>query len=126
MPEVAEIIVVCDPQFKPLFAHFHQLHFALPGARRQDSLYNGLQCVDPTLSLVCVHDAARPFITAPLVRRVIAAAELHGAATVGMPLKFTVKEADGDGLVKRTPDRSTVWEIQTPQVMRKRSFNSRI
>ena len=82
-------------------------------------MFNGLQQVDPRLSLVCIHDAARPFITAPLVRRALKAAETHGAATVGMPVKFTVKEALPDGLVKRTPERSTVWEIQTPQVIRK-------
>lgn len=123
MPEVAEIIVVCDPAYQPLFSSYPELRFAPPGSRRQDSVFNGLQCVDPALELICVHDSARPLITAPLVRRALTAAEAHGAATVGMPVKFTVKEAQKDGLVKHTPDRSTVWEIQTPQVIRKELFH---
>lgn len=121
LPEVHEIIAVCDPAYKPIFevANLNsKIRFAKPGRRRQDSLYNGLQMIAAEANLVCVHDAARPFITETLVRQVLAEGYAHGAATVGMPIKFTVKESDSHHFVKNTPDRSRIWEIQTPQVIR--------
>ena len=101
MPEVKEIIIVCDPAYETLFNKLYHLkiRFALPGHRRQDSLYNGFQLINAKSNLVCVHDAARPLITESLVRRVITMADKYGAATVGMPIKFTVKEVDSDNLV---------------------------
>lgn len=119
MPEVAQMIVVCDPLYRQHFSSPKKVDFALPGERRQDSVYNGLQLVASDADLVCIHDAARPLITESLVRRVLDAAALHGAATAGMPLKFTVKETGkGSTFVASTPDRSLLWEIQTPQVIR--------
>lgn len=121
VPEITEITVVCDPSYRNVFTteSDKQIRFALPGTRRQDSVYNGLQSVSLEQKIICVHDAARPFIDAPLVSRVLEAGTQNGAATVGLPLKFTVKEATSDQFVKCTPDRSLLWEIQTPQVIRK-------
>jgi 2-C-methyl-D-erythritol 4-phosphate cytidylyltransferase len=119
MEEVSEIIVVADPLYRHHFSSVSKrVAFALPGKRRQDSVFNGLQAVDENAAYICVHDSARPLIDAALVRRVLEAAVEHGAATAGMPVKFTVKEHDGNGVVKSTPDRSKYWEIQTPQVIR--------
>jgi 2-C-methyl-D-erythritol 4-phosphate cytidylyltransferase len=116
MPEVAELVVVCAPKYRHLFSSTSiPLTFASPGERRQDSVYNGLQALSESCTLVGVHDSARPCITLPLVRRALHAAKEHGAATVGMPIKFTVKECNEQQFVKHTPDRSRIWEIQTPQ-----------
>lgn len=122
MPEVAEIVIVCEESFRHLFPKdlcTIPVSFAPPGARRQDSVYNGLQALQTKASFVCIHDSARPCINPSLVQRVIHAAIEHGAATAGMPLKFTLKEHDGQQFVKQTPDRSKYWEIQTPQIIRK-------
>ncbi len=121
LPEAIEIIVVCDPSYRSLFSKAPEgklVSFALPGERRQDSVYNGFMAKKCDTDLVCIHDAARPFITDDLIRRVMASANEHGAATAAVPVKFTVKEADHTGFVMRTPDRSLMWEIQTPQVVR--------
>ncbi len=121
MTEIAEIVVVCDPQYRHHFPLDHcpmPIRFASPGIRRQDSVFNGLHALEKDIPLVCIHDGARPFIDVPLVQRVIHAADVHGAATAGMPLNFTFKEHDGSFFVKKTPDRSKYWEIQTPQIMR--------
>lgn len=121
MPEVAEIVVVCEPDYQHYFSLNDlsiPLHFAPPGMRRQDSVYNGLQALRAKAPFTCVHDSARPFITPPIVRRVMHAAEEVGAASAGMPLKFTIKKHHGNHLVEETPDRSKYWEIQTPQIMR--------
>ncbi len=116
MPEISEVILVCHPAYRHFFAN-DRVIFALPGERRQDSVYNGLQEVKNS-DFVCIHDSARPNITIDNVREVIEAAKEHGAAALGMPIKFTIKESDADDFVVCTPDRSKIWEIQTPQVIR--------
>lgn len=118
LPEIKEIVVVCDPSYREMFqSHSTIVKFALPGKRRQDSVYNGFQEIQHPNSLVCIHDSARPFITKELVRRVIEASKAHGAATAAMPIKFTVKESNALNMVANTPDRSKIWEIQTPQLI---------
>lgn len=119
MPEIHEIIVVCEPEYRHLFQEENpskKIAFASPGSRRQDSVYNGLNAISKS-DFVCIHDSARPFIDRELVVRALNGAVDHGAATVGMPVKFTVKQSDGKDLVHNTPDRSLLWEIQTPQVV---------
>lgn len=121
LPEIAELIIVCVPDARHYF-HLPEssipILFADPGPRRQDSVWNGLQAISSSSELVCIHDSARPFIDKLLVKRVLEAGYLHGAATVGMPVKFTLKEHDGSCMVKQTLNRSHIWEIQTPQVIR--------
>lgn len=117
MPETAEIIIVCAPEHRHHFNGYPKVKWALPGPRRQDSVYNGLQQVDPAIPYVCVHDCCRPFITVDMVERVFDAAQSFGASAAAMPLRYTVKEIDASGLVVKTPDRSFFWEIQTPQIV---------
>lgn len=72
-------------------------------------------------SLVLVHDAARPLLTAEIVAQTLAAAGREGvdAAIAATPLTDTVKRADEDGVVTRTLERAGLWAIQTPQVFRR-------
>jgi 2-C-methyl-D-erythritol 4-phosphate cytidylyltransferase len=72
-------------------------------------------------SLVLVHDAARPLLTSELVRETLAAASRDGvdAAIAATPVTDTIKQADGDGRVLWTLDRSGLWAVQTPQVFRR-------
>ena len=87
------------------------------GRERQDSVRNGIASLPEESHIVCVHDAVRPFITAELLTKSIQAAAEHGAVTVVRPLKETVKEVR-DGVVAGTPDRSSLWITQTPQVFK--------
>lgn len=121
LPEIDEIVVVCAPPYHELFkaSTTKSVVFALPGNRRQDSVYNGLIKTSPTSDLICVHDSARPFIDEAIVKRTLEAGHQNGAATTGMPIKFTVKERDHQNFVRSTPDRSMIWEIQTPQVIQR-------
>lgn len=89
------------------------------GPERQDSVRNALQHVREEHGIVLVHDGVRPFIGGDLIGRVVAAAEAFGAATVGVPVKETVKEAGGDGWVIRTVARDGLWLTQTPQGFRR-------
>lgn len=116
MDKIHEVIVVCQDEFRPFFHHEKGL-FASPGERRQDSVFNGFQKASG--DLICIHDAARPFVTPKIVREVLKAGNHTGAAALGVPLKFTIKEMDPDGFVLKTPNREAFWEIQTPQVLRR-------
>ena len=88
------------------------------GTRRQDSVKNGIDVSDSDSTLVCVHDAARPFVTEDLIQRSISACEFADGAIVGIPSKDTVKFSE-NGLVKETLDREKIWLAQTPQCFHK-------
>ncbi|XP_057488505.1 2-C-methyl-D-erythritol 4-phosphate cytidylyltransferase, chloroplastic-like isoform X1 [Actinidia eriantha] len=123
MIEVKEIIVVCDPSYEDIFEDTKEkiqvdLKFTLPGKERQDSVYSGLQAVDLKSELVCIHDSARPLVTSGDVKQVLKDGWLNGAAVLGVPVKATIKEANSESYVVRTLDRKTLWEMQTPQVIK--------
>lgn len=84
------------------------------GTERQYSIWNGLRQSAPEADVVLVHDAARPLVTKETIEAVIAAAREYGAAIAAVPEKNTVKIV-ADGIVTATPDRSTLWSVQTPQ-----------
>eukprot|EP00262_Sarcandra_glabra_P003201 TRINITY_DN13779_c0_g1_i1.p1 TRINITY_DN13779_c0_g1~~TRINITY_DN13779_c0_g1_i1.p1 ORF type:complete len:303 (+),score=64.81 TRINITY_DN13779_c0_g1_i1:87-995(+) len=123
MIEVKEIVVVCDPSYRDVFEdaveEIHvDLKFALPGKERQDSVFSGLQQIDGTSELVCVHDSARPLVSTGDIEKVLKDGMLNGAAVLGVPVKATIKEANNGYFVVRTLDRKTLWEMQTPQVIK--------
>ena len=88
------------------------------GTRRQDSVKNGIDVSDLHSTLVCIHDAARPFVTQDLIQRSVSACEFADGAVVGIPSKDTVKFSE-NGLVKETLDREKIWLAQTPQCFHK-------
>lgn len=114
-PEITACVVVCAPAFRHHFASY-DVTFAEPGERRQDSLFNGLK--HATTDWICVHDAARPYITAEMVSDVIAAGLEVGAATLAMPTIHTIKVSDENQMVTQTLEREKLWEVQTPQVVK--------
>ncbi len=85
------------------------------GAERQDSVANALLRVRDDHGIVLVHDGVRPFVTGELIRQVAAAAEKHGAAVAGIPIKDTMKRVGAAGVVVETVDREGLWLAQTPQ-----------
>jgi 2-C-methyl-D-erythritol 4-phosphate cytidylyltransferase/2-C-methyl-D-erythritol 2,4-cyclodiphosphate synthase len=86
------------------------------GATRQASVRAGLEAlVSCTPDIVLVHDAARPFASASLITRAIAAAEKTGAAIPALPVTDTVKRIDSTGTIEATLDRNSIRLVQTPQ-----------
>ena len=91
------------------------------GATRAESAKNGVLAAHG--ELVAVHDAARPFVSAAVITAALEAAVRCGAAAPAVPVKDTIKAAArGDGktvppdcAVQTTPDRSTLYAVQTPQ-----------
>lgn len=123
MPEISQLIVVVAEVYRQDFNKIAaelgvSLTFADPGKERQDSVYSGLRAVADGASLACIHDAARPLVTAQNVRDVLQDAVVHGAAVLGVPSKATIKESADGEFVLRTIERKRIWEIQTPQVIK--------
>lgn len=85
------------------------------GAERYLSVWNGIQAAE-SRGYLFIHDGARPFVDEEMIERVYEQVQKEKACVVGMPVKDTIKIADEKEYVKTTPDRSTVWMIQTPQV----------
>ena len=88
------------------------------GELRQDSVKAGLAHVPPECDFVAVHDGARPLISPELIRACLKAAQKNGAAMAAIPIKDTIKEVTADQFIVRTIDRKTLWQAQTPQVVR--------
>lgn len=85
------------------------------GSSRQESVHLGLNALPKGTKLTAVHDGARPLISWQVIDRVVRAANTYGAAAPAIPVKDTIKVVEG-GLVKETPDRSSLMAVQTPQV----------
>ena len=85
------------------------------GSERQASVHNALRQTGPEWGIVLVHDGVRPLVTPSLIGQVTAAAKVHGAVTIGVPVKDTVKEVTVGGWVEKTLDRQRLWLTQTPQ-----------
>ena len=86
------------------------------GAERYNSVNNGLLAADPNTDYVFIHDGARPLITPEMVSTLLKEVKEKKAVVAACPAKDTIKVVDANGKVVSTPDRKTLWQIQTPQV----------
>ena len=84
------------------------------GSSRQESVSLGLNALSDKVRLAAIHDGARPLITWQVIDRVVRAANTYGAATPAVPVKDTIKVVEGR-IVKSTPDRASLYAVQTPQ-----------
>ena len=85
------------------------------GAERQNSVYSGLCAVGKASDIVLIHDGARPFVSGRNIIDCIEAARTYRACGVGVRLKDTIKICDDKCFVSSTPERNSLWSIQTPQ-----------
>ncbi|MDR3590114.1 MAG: 2-C-methyl-D-erythritol 4-phosphate cytidylyltransferase [Negativicutes bacterium] len=122
-PEVDDLIVVVAPgeeaQAEELLtgARLSKGWKVVPGgSQRQYSIANALRTVPEACGIILIHDGARPLIDQTAVGLAVAAARDCGAAGVAVPVKDTIKTVDPAGFIAATPERSTLWAIQTPQV----------
>lgn len=89
------------------------------GRERYHSVACGILSISWECDYVFIHDGARPFVDNDIIERAFFDVQKTSACVVGMPVKDTIKLADRNGYVESTPDRSLVWQIQTPQVFEK-------
>jgi 2-C-methyl-D-erythritol 4-phosphate cytidylyltransferase len=85
------------------------------GKERYDSVQKGMRAADKRNNIIMIHDAARPFVTNRMILDSISAARRYKACTVAVPVKDTIKVVDEYEFGVETPDRSTLYIIQTPQ-----------
>lgn len=88
------------------------------GARRQDSVMNGLKELDSDARIVVVHDGARPCVTPDTIAEVVKLAKRSDAAVVGRRIWDTVKRVEKGTSVSATEDRTKLWAVQTPQAFK--------
>lgn len=85
------------------------------GNSRQQSAMNGLKYVPENTDVILVHDGARPLVTPIIIEQVAQGAFEYGCAATAVPVKDTIKVANQNGFVKCTPNRSELYQVQTPQ-----------
>jgi len=126
-PDVDELIVALPADLAAelpdyLLSSSKPIRVVVGGARRQDSVLNAFHGVADQADLVVIHDAARPFASAALISRTIAAAAESGAAVAALPARDTVKRSGGEQVpfVRETIPRDLVYLAQTPQVFTRR------
>jgi len=85
------------------------------GKSRQESVKLGLNALSKKVKLAAIHDGARPLVTWQVIDRAVRAANSYGAAAPAIAVKDTIKVVQG-GVVKETPERKTLYAVQTPQV----------
>lgn len=125
LPYADEIILAVRPEDESAVLSLIGESFSLPcrlvpgGTTRQGSVLNCLRAISPDpRDIVLIHDAARCLVSAALIERVIQSVREFGTGIPGIPATSTYKTVDASGYVTGTPDRSSLYEIQTPQGFR--------
>ncbi len=125
---VAEILVVARPNDADTVwdtakaIGIHKLKSVVAGgATRQESVSCGLAALSKDTTLIAIHDGARPLVRTDQIDAVIQDASVFGGATLGVPVKDTIKVVE-DGLICDTPDRTHLYATQTPQVFRRKLY----
>lgn len=91
------------------------------GSTRQESVINGVRCISKDTELIAIHDGARPLVKPEHIEKTIKDASVFGGATLGVPVKDTIKTVE-DGLITDTPPRKYLYNTQTPQVFKKKLY----
>jgi 2-C-methyl-D-erythritol 4-phosphate cytidylyltransferase/2-C-methyl-D-erythritol 2,4-cyclodiphosphate synthase len=118
-PRIKGVRVLIHPDDQELYdsavSGLELLDPVFGGATRQESVCNGLESLEPySPDCVLIHDAARPFVTAGIIDRVIDEVENSGAVIPAVPVADTLKREE-NGISAETVDRNHLWRAQTPQ-----------
>ena len=125
-PAIGAVRVVIGAGQEDDFAHATRgLAVGAPvmgGATRQQSVFNGLMALAQEQGgapeMVLIHDAARPFLPADVIDRLLAALKQHDGAIPGLEVVDTIKQVNEHGIITATPPRPLLRAAQTPQAFR--------
>lgn len=122
IPEITEVIVVTREDLISEIAGLAKIFdlqkvkkIVRGGSSRVESARIGTLEADADAQLIAIHDGARLFVTEQVIRNAVSKAAETGAAAPAIPVSDTIKVVNG-GLVEYTPDRLTLFAVQTPQV----------
>jgi 2-C-methyl-D-erythritol 4-phosphate cytidylyltransferase len=107
----------CRKEIIEKYNFFKIKDIAIGGKERQDSVLNGLKAAS-NCEVVLIHDGARPFINQSIISNAIIYANLYGATACGVEPKDTIKVKDSLGFSVETPERDTLFCVQTPQAFK--------
>jgi 2-C-methyl-D-erythritol 4-phosphate cytidylyltransferase len=114
-PRISAVVVVLPPDDvadPPRWLAGLPVRIVPGGAERGDSVRNGVRAVDEDVDRVLIHDGARPFVTREVIDRVL---DVEGGAIAAVPVTDTIQRVDAERTIVDTPDRSALWQAQTPQ-----------
>ncbi|MBY0507688.1 MAG: 2-C-methyl-D-erythritol 4-phosphate cytidylyltransferase [Bryobacteraceae bacterium] len=124
-PAIGEIVVAVRPEDQAAVEEMlaketagKPVRIVQGGISRQESVENALRTLSPTVELVAVHDAVRPFVDLETIQKVIDEAARTGAAIVGIVPVDTVKQVHLHK-IRATIPREKLILTQTPQVFRR-------
>lgn len=125
--EIVVVIVkeeedIYNEKVKPYLSTKKTIKLAYGGKERIDSVKNGLCLVDVNADMIIIHDGVRPFFAHEDIQNVIKWAKKYDGCIVGVPVKDTIKKVDKNGFVLDTPERNTLFAVQTPQAFKKKSL----
>lgn len=125
---IKEIIIVSRPQdFDSIKSEAGKLNISKfklcveGGDTRQKSVTNGIRHVSKDTEFIAIHDGARPLVKPEHIEKTIKDASVFGGATLGVPVKDTIKVVS-DSLIVDTPYRPSLYITQTPQIFRKKIY----
>ena len=120
---IKEIILVCREDEKEIMDDIAEKYIiGLPytvvcgGNQRQDSVFCGINATSKESEFFAIHDGVRPLVRTDDIEKCVELAEKVGAATLGVKVKDTIKVVNEEGIIVSTPDRASLYSIQTPQV----------
>jgi 2-C-methyl-D-erythritol 4-phosphate cytidylyltransferase len=105
----------CRNKVMPAVNLTKEVALVIGGARRQDSVYNGLKAIEIDDGIVLIHDGVRPFVNPEDLVVCVTGAREHGACILGIPAFDTVKQVNAKNEIIETQKRETLWLAQTPQ-----------
>lgn len=115
----ADEIAYCEEEIVKKYGFSKVIRVVAGGKERYHSVCEGLRALREFFAredgIVLIHDGARPLVTQEIIDRTIEDTRFTGACVAAMPVKDTIKVADSDEFSVMTPDRSTLWQMQTPQ-----------
>jgi len=122
MSAVADVLIIAAPADSLVEASVQlsqvdaEIHIVAGGEHRQESVANALRMVPEDVSIVLVHDAARPLVPIEVTKNVVAAIRNGAKAAIPvLPLVDTIKRVNNNGIAIETVDRNQLRRVQTPQ-----------
>lgn len=128
-PALEKIIVLCPKQWVEHTKNLIEKHLAPAlskvaviegGETRNETIMNAIKFIENEGNLdentiIVTHDSVRPFVTHRIIQENIEACEKYGACDTVIPATDTIVEALDGKKISSIPDRSKMYQGQTPQ-----------
>lgn len=111
----AEDVEYCHSEIVEKYRIERVTHILAGGRERYDSVMAGLEAVEADVDYVLIHDGARPCVSQGILNRCLEDVQRYQTAIAAVPVKDTIKRGDAEGFAVDTPNRSELYQVQTPQ-----------